>query len=601
MKKCIVISDSFKGSLSSGEICDIARACFAEVLSDCELTAIPVADGGEGTVDCFHQVCGGELVPVTVQGPFGQDMEAAYLRLDGGRAVIEMASSAGLPLVGDRRDPRITSTYGVGQQIRHAVEQGSTQILLGLGGSATNDGGCGAAAALGVEFYDRRGRTFVPTGGTLGDIHRICAENLEPLPPVTVLCDVDNPLCGPRGAAAVFGPQKGADPDMVQLLDAGLAHLAAVLRRGTVSCPDMGALSRKMDDLYDASIDYTVRKKGENQCIGFVASFIDDRYAPGGERLLEPAAALLGELICDPVTYHGRFVPEYFESEKTNLLEAIRSLINDKRDWADSRLLRALCDGEAYAVPRLGDEETVDKLQALKVYTQYRDLISTAPLEIIYSGSAELERVKQALAAAFATLPREEVRVISTAAPHVCRESVQHVEDVLDVTQGKLGMGFSCGSDDMPALLMGNTLFGGSSNSKLFLNVREKLSLCYYASSLYHRQKGLITVSSGIEFQNYQRAYDEIMAQLEAVQKGELEDWELEGARSTLLNNYATVGDSQGKLENFYLGQAATGQHETPADLARAIQDMTAERICRAMSTVKLDTVYFLKGKEGEA
>ena len=380
-----------------------------------------------------------------------------------------------------------------------------------------------------------------------------------------------------------------------------LRKLAAVLRRGTVSCPDMGALSAKMDNLYDASIDYTVRKKGENQCVGFVASFIDDRYAPDGERLLEPAAALLGELICDPVTYHGRFVPEYFESEKTNLLEAIRSLINDKRDWADSRLLRALCDGEAYAVPRLGDEETVDKLQALKVYTQYRDLISTAPLEIIYSGSADLERVKQALAAAFATLPREEVRVISTAAPHVCRESVQHVEDVLDVTQGKLGMGFSCGSDDMPALLMGNTLFGGSSNSKLFLNVREKLSLCYYASSLYHRQKGLITVSSGIEFQNYQRAYDEIMAQLEAVQKGELEDWELEGARSTLLNNYATVGDSQGKLENFYLGQAATGQHETPADLARAIQDMTAERICRAMSTVKLDTVYFLKGKEGEA
>mgnify|MGYP000332308199 CR=1 FL=1 len=223
------------------------------------------------------------------------------------------------------------------------------------------------------------------------------------------------------------------------------------------------------------------------------------------------------------------------------------------------------------------------------------------PRGLIYSGSADLERVRLALAAAFATLPREEVRAISAAEPHIGRETVQYVEDAMDVTQGKLGMGFSCGSSDMPALLMGNTLFGGSSNSKLFLNVREKLSLCYYASSLYHRQKGLITVSSGIEFQNYQKAYDEIMAQLEAVQKGQLEDWELEGARSTLLNSYATVGDSQGKLENFYLGQAATGQHETPADLARAIQDMTAERICRAMSTVKLDTVYFLKGKEGEA
>ena len=182
----------------------------------------------------------------------------------------------------------------------------------------------------------------------------------------------------------------------------------------------------------------------------------------------------------------------------------------------------------------------------------------------------------------------------------------QIVEEALDVTQGKLAMGFrtggvTCWEEDYPALTMFNAIFGGTTLSKLFMNVREKLSLCYYASSLYHRQKGLITVSSGIEFQNYQRAYDEIMAQLEAVQKGELEDWELEGARSTLLNSYATVGDSQGKLENFYLGQAATGQHETPADLARAIQDMTAERICRAMSTVKLDTVYFLKGKEAEA
>ena len=234
MKKCIVISDSFKGSLSSGEICDIARACFAEVLSDCELTAIPVADGGEGTVDCFHQVCGGELVPVTVQGPFGQDMEAAYLRLDGGRAVIEMASSAGLPLVGDRRDPRITSTYGVGQQIRHAVEQGSTQILLGLGGSCTNDGGCGCAAALGVRFLDRAGQAFVPTGGTLDQIAHIDVSGAHQLlqnVKLTAMCDIDNPMHGPTGASYIFGPQKGADPAMVEFLDGQLKALDAVIQR----------------------------------------------------------------------------------------------------------------------------------------------------------------------------------------------------------------------------------------------------------------------------------------------------------------------------------------------------------------------------------
>jgi predicted Zn-dependent peptidase len=376
------------------------------------------------------------------------------------------------------------------------------------------------------------------------------------------------------------------------------ALLPAVLRRGTVSCPDMGSLSAKLDKLYGARIDYTVRKKGEHQCVGFVASLIDDSFAPGREKLLEPVASLLGELICDPATERGRFVPAYFDSEKTNLIDAIRSLINDKRDYADSRLLQIMCADEPYGVPRLGDEETAEKLQSGKLYALYGQLIASARLELFYSGSADRERVEQALLAAFASLPRKDVRELDPAKTHPARGEAKQVEESLDVTQGKLGMGFSCGSDDTAALLMGNTLFGGSSNSKLFLNVREKLSLCYYASSVYHRQKGLITVSSGIEFENYQKAYDEIMAQLEAVRKGELDDWELEGARSTLLNAYASMGDSQGKLENFYLGQAATGQSETPEMLAEQARDVTLDRVRRAMETVQLDTVYFLRGKE---
>ena len=376
------------------------------------------------------------------------------------------------------------------------------------------------------------------------------------------------------------------------------ALLPAVLRRGTVTYPDMGSLSARLDRLYGARIDYTVRKKGENQCVGFVASFIDDSFAPGGEKLLEPVADLLGELICDPATERGRFVPAYFESEKTNLIDAIRSLINDKRDYADSRLLWEMCAGEPYGISRLGSEETAEKLQLRKLYAQYGQLIATSRLELFYSGSADENRVVRALRSAFSTLPRENIQNVAIPQDHPAREEVRTVEEELDVTQGKLGMGFSCGSSDTAALLMGNTLFGGSSNSKLFLNVREKLSLCYYASSLYHRQKGLITVSSGIEFENYQKAYDEILAQLAAVQNGDLEDWELEGARSTLLNAYASMGDSQGKLENFYLGQAVTGQSETPEDLAAQVRQVTPERIFKAMKTVKLDTVYFLRGKE---
>ena len=379
------------------------------------------------------------------------------------------------------------------------------------------------------------------------------------------------------------------------------ALLPAVLRRGTVRCPDMESLSAALDTLYGANIDYTVRKKGERQCVGFAAGFIDDAFTPHGEKLLEPVSAMLGELLLDPVTHGGRFLSSYVESEKANLIDAIRGLKNDKRDWADIRLMQEMCAGEPYSVLRLGDEETAGRITNQSLYVHGQALMASSRVEVIYCGSAEAQRVEDAVLTALAALPRG----AQTALPEVQRiqapDTPRRIVETMDVTQGKLAMGYRCSSDDYPAMVLANLIFGGTSNSKLFLNVREKLSLCYYASSLYHRQKGLITVSSGIEFQNYQRAYDEIMAQLEAVQKGELEDWELEGARSTLLNSYATVGDSQGKLENFYLGQAATGQHETPADLARAIQDMTAERICRAMSTVKLDTVYFLKGKEAEA
>lgn len=376
------------------------------------------------------------------------------------------------------------------------------------------------------------------------------------------------------------------------------ALLPAVLRRGTVRYPDMGSLSAELDRLYGAQIDYTVRKKAENQCVGFVASFLSDDFVPGGEKLLEPVCDLLGELICAPATRNGRFIPEYVEGERANLVDAIRGVLNDKRDYADLRLLQEMCDREPYGISRFGDEKSAERISPQRLYSAYTDLISTGRLELIYSGSADPERVERALLDALSTLPRKAVAELEQCVPHTARAEVKTVTETMDVTQGKLGMGFACGSDDFPALLLGNTLFGGSSNSKLFLNVREKLSLCYYASSGYHRQKGMITVSSGVEFEHFQKAYDEILTQLEAVQQGRLEDWELEGARSTLLNAYASMGDSQGRLENFYLGQAATGQEESPEEMAQQVRETSAERIFAAMGTVKLDTVYFLKGKE---
>jgi len=376
------------------------------------------------------------------------------------------------------------------------------------------------------------------------------------------------------------------------------ALLPAVLRRGTMRYPDMKSLSCALDLLYGAGVAYTVRKKGENQCLGFAASFVDEAFVPGGERLLEPIADLLGELLLDPVTRNGRFLSDYVESEKNNLIDTIRSIIDDKRDYADLRLLQEMCRGERYGIARLGEEADVRRITNQTLYRYYRELLGSAQLELFYCGSADPTRVQGALERAFAGLPRERliepVPSVRLSAP----EQPRYLSETMDVTQGKLSMGFRASSDDAPALLMANLIFGGYSNSKLFLNVREKLSLCYYAQSGYHRSKGIVTVSSGIEFDHYQLAHDEILAQLKSVQNGEFEPWEIEGARSVLISSLQQREDSAMRLEDAIIGQAATGIWEGAQELIAQLRSVTAERIAAAARSMTLDTVYFLRGEE---
>ncbi len=233
MKKCLVVSDSFKGTLSSKDICNIAKECFSEHFPDWELRCIPVADGGEGTVDCFISALNAEPVHLEVSGPYGEPINTYYARFQD-KAVIEMASAAGLPLVGENRNPALAGTFGVGEMIDHAVKSGCKDILLGLGGSAGNDGGCGCAAALGTAFYNESGEKFIPTGSTLCNIAHIDCTDTEKLLSdikITVMSDVTNPLYGPNGAAHIFAPQKGADEQMVEALDNGLIHLSRIIER----------------------------------------------------------------------------------------------------------------------------------------------------------------------------------------------------------------------------------------------------------------------------------------------------------------------------------------------------------------------------------
>ena len=235
MQNFILVPDSFKGTLSAIEVCNIMKSSIKNLYKDANIISVPVADGGEGTVDAFLYALGGEKKSVWVSDAFNeQKILAHYAMLKDNIAVIEMATCAGLPLVKNRLEPDKTTTFGVGELIIDAINNGAKKIILGLGGSATNDGGCGMAAALGVKFKDEQDQEFIPTGGTLSQIYKIDMNNIySKIKDVEFvsMCDVDNPLCGKLGASAVFAPQKGADEDMVRLLDEGLAHLAKIIKR----------------------------------------------------------------------------------------------------------------------------------------------------------------------------------------------------------------------------------------------------------------------------------------------------------------------------------------------------------------------------------
>lgn len=235
MEKILLVPDSFKGTLSSRQVCQVMAGQLRRFFPQAQVKSIPVADGGEGSVEAFLAAAGGERRTRTVTGPFGEPVEAFYGILGDGRtAVIEMAACAGLPLAEGRLNPERATTYGVGELLLAAKEAGCTKAILGLGGSCTNDGGVGAAAALGAKFTRADGTAFVPTGGTLGEIAALdvspVAQALQGME-LTAMCDIDNPLYGEAGAAAVFAPQKGADAAMVARLDAGLRHLGQVSAR----------------------------------------------------------------------------------------------------------------------------------------------------------------------------------------------------------------------------------------------------------------------------------------------------------------------------------------------------------------------------------
>ena len=233
--KLLFASDSFKGSLSSARIAELLTEAAHEVFGKCACVGVPIADGGEGTVEAILSAVGGERVSVRVHDPLMREIDASYAVIGGNKAVIEMAAASGLTLVEENlRNPMKTTSCGTGELIRHALHSGCREITVAIGGSATNDGGMGCLTALGARFYNGRGEELDGIGEDLAKVARIDLSGLDPLVRmcrIAVMCDVKNPLCGRNGATYVFGPQKGADNAALDVLEAGMQNFRDVIRR----------------------------------------------------------------------------------------------------------------------------------------------------------------------------------------------------------------------------------------------------------------------------------------------------------------------------------------------------------------------------------
>lgn len=383
------------------------------------------------------------------------------------------------------------------------------------------------------------------------------------------------------------------------------ALLPKVLHRGTQAHPDMEALSAALDDLYGGTIQPILRKKGEVQCVGFWGSFLDDAFVPPETRILESAAALLGELVLAPAGEEGAFVPAYVDSEKKNLVDKIRAQLNDKLQYALSRLRGQMCAGEAYGLDKLGTEAAAQAITGQALYARYREMVEQAPVYLYYCGSADPARVEDAFRTAFAALPKTDRRPVpQTQVVEAPQGPVRRFQDAMDVGQGKLILGFRTGGgfrdrESIARGLLFNAVYGGTTTSKLFLNVREKLSLCYFASSSLAQNKGVLQVYSGVEFANFQKAEEEILAQLEACQKGAISQEEWEAARRSVMGSLRTTLDTQGRLEEYWLNRFVSGTDFAPEALAEAVGRVTLDQVVETAQKIRLDSIYTLRGKEG--
>lgn len=384
------------------------------------------------------------------------------------------------------------------------------------------------------------------------------------------------------------------------------AILPRILCRGSASHPTQQLISRRLEELYGADISTTNTKRGELQCIAFTLDVLDNDYLPEGEKtdVLSETTDLLREILFAPaMTEKGEFLAEYVESERRNSIDAVRSLINSKSKYAITRAYAHMCENEAAGVSVDGRIEDYEALTQEKLLAYYRKMLTEAHIEIYYVGGQETAPTELLALRLFSSAER---RPANLCAAEVIRtpSSARDVEESLNAAQGILVVGFRTGTviadRDYNAFLLFHRIFSGSPAAKLFMNVRERLSLCYFCYASLDGLKGTMLVVAGIKNENKDIAQKEILAQLDEVINGNITDDELLCAKQSLYNTYRAIYDSPTSVESWHLTRACAGVSDTLENAHAAVECLTKEDVMAVAKKIKADTVYFLRGTSCE-
>ncbi|SCW42218.1 Predicted Zn-dependent peptidase [Paenibacillus tianmuensis] len=380
------------------------------------------------------------------------------------------------------------------------------------------------------------------------------------------------------------------------------ALIPFVLRRGSKAYPETKQFREKLDDLYGAGFGFDVYKRGDYQMLQFRMDVIQDDFVSSPQPMLGQAIQFLGEAITQPAMEGGTLVRKYIDSEKTTLQKRLESIVNDKIRYAAERCIAEMCSNEPYRLHPLGAIERIPSIEAEGLTERYEALLRQSPIDIYVVGHTNLEQVMPLIKRYFA-VRGERTSDYSLRAEHRSVGQVKEVVERLDVNQGKLNMGLrvrtSYADDSYPSALLYNGILGGYPHSKLFTNVREKASLAYYASSRLDGHKGILTIQSGIEIQNYEKAVSIIKEQLKAMEEGQISDTELQQTKAMITGHLRELQDSAFELIAFDFNNRLSGADRTVPALIEAVEQTDTEQIRRIARQVQLDTIYFLRDNKG--